>query len=255
MTISTEAALALVFFLAAIVNGVAGLGFGLVASAFTAVIVDPRLAVLLLGLVTPVTNVQQMLLHRRYAGVVRQLVALLSGATLGVVLGATLLATLPIPVLSLFFGGFTLWYVMTEFRRDAIAVPRRPSAAVAVAVGAVAGVTNGVIGASGPVLGSYLSALGLLPRQFIFGLASAFFAMSVLRIAFLIALGQYTTPTLLLSAALIVPALLGQATGFFLQRRLATETFRRVVLAVLAVAGVALLIRGIGGALHAMHVP
>src|SRR3989441_11274190 len=60
VTTATEVALVLVFFIAAVVNGVAGLGFALVASAFTAVIVDPRLAVLLLGAVTPIANVQQL---------------------------------------------------------------------------------------------------------------------------------------------------------------------------------------------------
>ena len=60
MTTAPEVALVLVFFVAAVVNGVAGLGFALVASAFTAVIVDPRLAVLLLGAVTPIANVQQL---------------------------------------------------------------------------------------------------------------------------------------------------------------------------------------------------
>jgi hypothetical protein len=39
---------------------VAGLGFALVASAITAVIVDPRLAVLLLGAATPIANVPQL---------------------------------------------------------------------------------------------------------------------------------------------------------------------------------------------------
>src|SRR2546425_4823357 len=41
VTTATEVALVLVFFVAAVVNGVAGLGFALVASAFTAVIVGP----------------------------------------------------------------------------------------------------------------------------------------------------------------------------------------------------------------------
>lgn len=250
MTLANEAALMLIFFLAAVVNGVAGLGFALLASAFAAVIVDPRLAVLLLGVVTPITNVQQMVLHRRYRGGLRRLVPLVMGSIVGVVLGANLVATLPIPVLSLFFGGFTLWYVTTEFRRAALTIPRQVSAPVGVVIGAVAGVTNGVVGASGPILSSYLSGLGLLPREFIFAIGSIFFAMSVLRIASLLLLGQYDTPTLVLSGVLVVPALMGQATGFLLQRRLATETFRRAVLYVLFVAGVALVIRGMAGALR-----
>ena len=70
-----------------------------------------------------------------------------------------------------------------------------------------------------------------------------------MRIAFLLALGQYDTPTLVLSGVLVVPALLGQAMGFLLHRRLSTETFRRAVLYVLLVAGLALLIRGMAAVL------
>ena len=44
-----------------------------------------------------------------------------------------------IAILSLFFGGFTLWYVATELRREVADVPRRLPAPVAAAIGAVAG--------------------------------------------------------------------------------------------------------------------
>src|SRR3989442_3100021 len=54
VTTATEVALVLVFFIAAVVNGVAGLGFALVASAFTAVIVGPPPALVLLRAGAPV---------------------------------------------------------------------------------------------------------------------------------------------------------------------------------------------------------
>src|SRR3989442_5399306 len=90
VTTATEVALVLVFFIAAVVNGVAGLGFALVASAFTAVIVAPRLAALLLGAVTPIANVQQLLLHRRYSDVLPRLIPPLNRAARGVILRAPL---------------------------------------------------------------------------------------------------------------------------------------------------------------------
>jgi uncharacterized membrane protein YfcA len=250
VTPALDVLLLIVFFLAAIVNGVVGLGFGLIAAAFVAIIADARLAVLLLGLVAPVSSFQQMYLHRQFASVLRRMVLLLAGALVGVLLGSWLLSFLPVSILTLAFGIFTIWHVAMEFRRGAPVVFSRLDQPAAALVGTVAGITAGAVGASGPILGAFLQRAGLAPREFVFAIGSVFFAMGVLRLGTLIALGEYDSPTLLLAAVLVIPALIGQRFGFRLQGRLDREAFRRLVLIVLLCAGVGLIIRGIWGLLH-----
>ena len=115
--------------------------------------------------------------------------------------------------------------------------------------GAIGGVTNGALGASGPVFGTYLTAIGLRGREFAVAISAAFFTMGILRVGLLAAFEQYTTPLVGLALVLAVPAVLVQRVGFHLQGRLDRQTVYRAVLVVLAIGGVNLTIRGILGLL------
>jgi uncharacterized membrane protein YfcA len=246
---SVEIALVAIYFGAALVNGVAGIGFGLLAAAFGALLLDPRLSIVVLGAVSPLMNTQQMLLHREHAAIVRGLGPVFAGIVLGVLLGASLLVTLPLPVLSIAFGAFTLWYVALGLRDRLPQVPVNASVALGGIVGFFGGLANTVVGGSSPILAGFVLGLRPSPRAFIFAMGSLFFLMSILRVVFLAGLGLYDLPRLAASASLVLPALLGQAVGYQLQRRLGSARFRMVVLLVLLVAGVLLIVRGAAGAL------
>ena len=56
--------------------------------------------------------------------------------------------------------------------------------------------------------------------------------------------GQYTAELVQLAAALLLPALGGQAVGLRLQRRANPRVFQRLLLSVLFVSSISLLIRG-----------
>jgi uncharacterized protein len=243
--IPIEAALAAIYFGAALINGVAGIGFGLLAAAFGALLLDPRISIVVLGAVSPLMNTQQMWLHRGNGGIVRGLRPVFLGIVAGVLLGANLLVSLPIPLLSIAFGAFTLWYVALGLRDRLPRVPASRTFAVGTVVGFVGGLANTVVGGSSPILAGFVLSLRPTPRAFIFGMGSLFFVMSILRLMFLAGLGQYDVERLAASAILVLPALIGQAAGHEFQRRLGSESFRSVVLFVLLVAGLLLIARGV----------
>jgi uncharacterized protein len=242
---SVGVALVALYFGAALVNGVAGIGFGLLAAAFGALLLDPRLSIVVLGAVSPLMNTQQMWLHREHAAIVRGLGPVFAGIVAGVLLGANLLVALPIPLLSIAFGAFTLWYVAVGLRDELPRVPARGSIAVGTLIGFLGGLANTVVGGSSPILAGFVLGLRPTPRGFIFAMGSLFFAMSILRVMFLAALALYDLPRLAASASLVVPALLGQAAGYQLQRRLGSHAFRTAVLTVLLAAGLLLVMRGL----------
>lgn len=121
-----------------------------------------------------------------------------------------------------------------------------PAAArvLAPVVGLAAGVSNGALGISAPILGPYLLASGATRQAFAFTISLAFFTMSVLRLPDLLASGDVTRDTFVLGVTLLLPSLAGQRVGFLLDRFIAPELFRRLVLVLLAAAGLALLARG-----------
>jgi len=239
------AALAVIMLGASVLNGVAGFGFALVAVAGMAVVIEPKPAIVVMSLITPVLIVTQVRYHWDFRGVARRLPPLLIGAALGAVLGTQLLIILPGYALAIALAVFALWFVIDSWRREPRTIAAATERWIAPGVGVIAGVTNGSIGASGPILGSYLIAIGLRAREFIFGISTVFAVMSAVRIISLAAAGEYTVPIVVLGLSLAVPAYLGQRLGFLLQRRLSPKHFQQAILVMLFVASVYLLYSGL----------
>jgi uncharacterized membrane protein YfcA len=246
------ATLAVVIFVASTVNGVAGFGFALVAVAALAVVLEPRPAVVLISLITPLLQVFQLRYHWAFRSVARRLVVMLAASLVGTIVGSSLLVVLPGYALAIALGLFALWYVVGSLRKSPMLVTERTERRIAPAVGALAGVSNGALGASGPILGSYLLAIGLTGRHFVFAISLTFAAMSAIRLGTLAVLGEYTLTIVLVGLVLVLPAWLGQRLGFMLQGRLSPRAFQRVILVALLAVSANLLYRGISEAIAAL---
>jgi uncharacterized membrane protein YfcA len=234
---------------AAFVNGTIGLGYALLGVNALAVVLGAKDAVIVISLLAPILSSVQAWYHRVHAPIWRRLRSLLAGAFVGSVGGALLLTILPAPAISLALGLFTLWYVYTAFRVDRPPMTGVAERRLAPVVGLVAGTTNGAVGASGPILGAYLSAIGLRGPEFAFGISLVFFSMSLVRLGTLAVLGQYTIALVVAAAVLVLPSLGAQRLGFWLQRRVPVRTLYRLVLLVLLVGSLNLIWRGLSGLL------
>lgn len=237
---------------ASVLNGIAGFGFALVAVAGMAVLLEPKPAVVLMSLVTPVLTTTQMHYHWAFRQVTRRLPSVLFGAAVGAVVGTQLLIVLPGFVLAIALGAFALWFAVRSLRSE----PRRMTSAVerriAPGVGLIAGITNGSLGASGPILGSYLIAIGLRGREFVFAISVIFGVMAAVRVTTLGIAGEYTAVIVALGIGLAVPAYFSQRLGFWLQGRLSPVGFQYAILIMLFVVSSYLLYRGVNDAVQAL---
>lgn len=231
--------------ISALINGMLGFGFALLAVNVLAVVLGAKEAVIVMSLVTPAMSGLQLVRHRRFAPSWRRFRVLLVGALVGSVVGTQLLVILPASVIAFALGAFTVYYVVTAMRADRPPIATSTERRLAPVAGFVGGVTNSTIGASGPVFGTYMVALGLRGREFAFAISLSFFAMGILRAGLLAALDQYTVALTTAALALFVPAVSSQRVGFWLQSRAPTRLIHRAVLIVLLVASVNLLWRGV----------
>jgi uncharacterized membrane protein YfcA len=236
---------------AAFVNGVIGFGFALLAVNALAAVLGAKDGIVVLSLLTPLVSGLQMWRYRRHQGLARRIRVLVLTAILGTILGARILVLLPGFVISIALGLFTAFDALVELRGRRPPIASATERRLAPLAGFVGGVTNGTLGAAGPVLGSYLIAIGLRGAEFAFAISVVFFSMSIARTAVLAGLGQYTSPILLLGLLLLVPSVLGQRVGFWLRGRLPATTVERAVLVLLLVASLNLLYRGVEGLLAA----
>lgn len=245
------AALAGIVLGASVLNGVAGFGFALVAVAGMAIVLEPKPAIVIMSLITPLLTTMQLHHHWAFRKVTRRLPTLLLGAGVGASVGTQLLVVLPAFVLAISLGLFTLWFAADSLRPKPRSIAPDTERRIAPGVGLLAGLTNGSLGASGPVLGSYLMAIGLRGREFVFAISVVFATMSAVRIINLAVADEYTTSIVLLGIGLTVPAYVGQRTGFLLQGRLSPIRFQHAIIATLLVASAYLLYRGVSDAIHA----
>ena len=159
------------------------------------------------------------------------------------------LVVLPAGAIQLGLGLFTGQFVVDQWRRSGPPISKGTERWMAPLAGFFSGMTNGALGASGPVAGSFLLAIGLSGKEFIFGISLVFVFQAAFRMALFVIQAQYTTTLVLLSLALLIPTMGGQAIGLRLHGRMNAAIFRRLLLGVLLVSAVSLLIRGGQGGL------
>jgi len=115
------------------------------------------------------------------------------------------------------------------------------------ALGGVAGFVGGMSGVWGPPLVAYLVAIDVEKREAIRAQGVIFGVGAVALIIAHLRSGVLNAGTLPLSAAAVIPALLGLWLGTLVHDRMPQAAFRRAMLVVLVLAGLNLLRRGLAG--------
>jgi uncharacterized membrane protein YfcA len=241
----TVTIVAATFLLAGLVKGVIGLGLPTIGLALlTAALGLPQAMALLLA-PSLVTNLWQAAVGGHARAILARLwpFLVLAGAT--VWLGAEALAKVEVAWLSALLGLLLAVYALAGLSGLRFAVRRERERWLGPLLGAINGVLTGMTGSFVVPGVLYLQALGL-PRDQLVQAMGIFFTVSTAALA--LALGGHgllTAELGLLSAAAVLPALLGMALGQRLRRRLSERRFRQVFLLALLALGAWLALRSL----------
>lgn len=234
--------------LAGIVKGAVGFALPLIMISGMGIFLDPKLVVAAVVLPICVSNALQVLRagrieawsavreYRLYTGIVCAMI----------LISAQFLTRIPTPAMFLVLGVPVVALCAVQLAGLRLTIPPRRRPAFSVAAGAVSGTLGGLAGTWGPPTVLYLLAVEtpkarqIVVQGVIYGLGSVALLVGHLQSG---VLNRETAP---LSALLVVPAVLGMWVGFRLQDRLDQEKFRKLTLAVLVVAGLNLVRRGLG---------
>jgi uncharacterized membrane protein YfcA len=227
-----------------VVNGIIGIGFALFAVNFLAAALGVKEAVIVISILAFFPSSYHLWRTRAHWPAWIRLRTFLAGGLAGALLGAQLLVILDPWAIALGLGLFTGQFVIDQARRHGPPIGAGMERRLAPVAGFFAGMTNGGLGASGPVAGSFLLAIGLRGREFIFGISLVFLFQAAVRMGLFVIAGQYTQELVLIAVALAIPTMGGQAIGLRLQGRANPTVFRRILLAILLVSSLGLLIRG-----------
>ncbi len=220
---------------AGVVKGSIGLGQNVVAVPFLGHAVGLKAAVPIIVLTNLATNAGQMWSSR--SGMVRSrslLVLTLFGFG-GIVAGTLLFTTAKETVLGELLAGVIVMYVVVRSLRPEFRIGTTTGKVVGAPAAVLVGFLQGATGVSGPVLATYLNAVGFRKEAFVFTMAAVFEVLTAFQVAYLAVLRHYDLTRVALSAAALVPLLGGLAIGSALRQHLSTESFERIVLAGLLV--------------------
>ena len=165
---------------------------------------------------------------------------------LGIVIGVTVLLSMPPRWPLIILGVFVLYFSA----RNLLARPAQDKPAVAtgwaIPYGVAGGIFSALFGTGGPVYTIYVARRLPQLSQFRATIALIILCSGLIRLVTFGLSGVYFQNSLLLLAlALLLPTLLGVWTGSRLRNRIPQEQLRRLIYALLAVAGLGVLYKGL----------
>lgn len=229
---------ALIVFVAALIQGVMGFGGALVAMPLLVAVLGIQTASPTFALVAAVATLFNAIRWRAHA-TPSDLVRLVVPALVGIPLGVWLLAQVNEAVITRTLGAILIFYA--AYSLLGLAVPLLKHNAWAYSAGFTSGVLTGAYNTGGPPVIVFANARRWSPERFRANLQTYFLISSVTVVVSHWLAGHYT-PLIWQTALWAMPALIaGQLVGIRLCRYVKPEIFRRLVLLFLLVLGAQLL--------------
>lgn len=235
---------AVAVFAAALVQGVTGFGFVIVAAPVLTIYLEPTLVVPVMLLQSVALNAAILIGGYRRINLRRVWALVLAGAALTPV-GAALLIGLDGAIIRVVMGvvvGVTSVGMLLGIQRTA-----SNERLASIPVGAASGLLGGATGLSGPPVVLFFANQGVDPKEFRANLVFYFQVLNLIALPSFAIGGILTRDVLMLSLGLLPGALAGVGVGIWLAPRIAVALFRRISLVVVLLAGVGAVVSGLIG--------
>ncbi|MEM9609313.1 MAG: sulfite exporter TauE/SafE family protein [Actinomycetota bacterium] len=226
----------------AFVKAVTGMGLPLVAVPVLAAFVGIEDAVVIISLPNLLANAYLVRRHRAGRSEAPPLGRYVAGGVVGTIAGVLLLSSLSETVLTIALAIAVYGYIGWRLRWPDSQLSTTLAARIAPAAGAIAGVFQGAIGVSGPIVASYVHALRPTRAGHVFSVTALFLVIGGTQFVALVVTGLLDGERLMGSLVAAVPIMAATLGGSRLADRLGREAFDRAVLGTLGAAGLALLV-------------
>ena len=235
---------AVAVFAAALVQGVTGFGFVIVAAPVLTIYLEPTLVVPVMLLQSVVLNAAIMVDGYRWINLRRVWALMLAGAALTPI-GAALLIGLDAAVIKVLVGvvvGVTAVGMLLGLQRTA-----SRELLASIPVGAISGVLGGATGLSGAPVVLFFTNQSVDPKESRANLVFYFQVLNLIALPSFAVGGILTRDVFVLSLELLPGALVGVGAGIWLAPRVAVPVFRRISLFIVLLAGVGAIVSGLIG--------
>lgn len=210
-------------------KGLTGMGLPLITVPVLAGFLGVERAVLVMIIPSVVLNAYQALTHRDQTGALPEWRRLVLAGIPGAAFGATVLHLASERFLLSALGTWLLGYVGFRLLHPSFALSWPTRQRWSPAVGASAGALQAATGISAPIIASYMDALGLTPRAYVFAVCMPFGAFATAHLALVLIAGVYTPDVVSMSLFAVIPALAAIPVGVWLRRFVSPKLFELLV--------------------------
>lgn len=235
----------LAFFGGGLSKGIVGIGLPLVSLPFLAVLMAPLEAIAMLAIPIIATNIFQIFHGGLFFTVLHRFWTMIVAVAVTAVLASSLIVAVNNEVLLTIIGGVITAVGLMRFIHLPVGIPDRYERWLNPIVGVASGVMGSVSNLFGPPVFTYLSMRGTDKDTFIVVIAMVFLVGAVPLHGNLLLLGVTTPEILVLSAFAALPVFTGMAIGTWLRSRFSQAVFERILIAVIVIAGLNLIRRGL----------
>lgn len=226
----------------AIAKAVTGMGLPLIAIPIASLFIDVETAIVVIAFPNVLANLVLALRERDCYHETRDLPVLAVSGVVGAVFGTLLLVSVPETPLVLAVVVAIVGYIVVFFAHPELRTPPERSKRLAPLVGGVAGLFQGGIGISGPIVGSWIHSYRLGRGAHIFSVTSLFFITGSTQLAVLVGSGELAgrVPATLLAC---IPVAASIPVGTRLRNAVSVRSFDLAIVGMLGVSAIALLVQ------------
>jgi uncharacterized membrane protein YfcA len=159
----------------------------------------------------------------------------------GAALGASVLYLAPDQWLATVLASWICLYLALRLMRPDMSLSMPARLRFSPIAGFGSGAMQAATGICAPIIASYIDALGLAPRSYVFAISTAFAAFAGSHFLVLLALQAYSVDQLIDSSIALIPGLLAMKPGMWLREIVAPSVFTRVIRVVLLIMAVRLI--------------
>jgi uncharacterized membrane protein YfcA len=244
--VTTVFAVAATFAIAGAVKGVIGLGLPTVSLALLTIAFDLPSAMALLLVPSFVTNLWQSVVGGNAKAILARIWPFLVMATVTVWVGAAALTRVDLSLLTALLGVLLATYSLVNLVGLRLTIPARHEIWAGPLIGSANGVLTGMTGSFVVPGVMFLQAIGL-SRDMLIQAMGMLFTASTLALAAALQQAKFLTIEHgVLSAAAVLPAIIGMVVGQHIRKRLSEQRFRRVFFISLLVLGAYIIASALG---------
>ncbi len=240
MTTTQLVVIVLASFAGALVKGVTGLGYPVLAVPLIALVTGIEDAVVVVAVPNLAANIILCWEARDARGEARDLGRLVGLGIVGAVIGTVALVHLPEQPLLIALALTVAVFVVQMIRRPELGLDPATATRWSPVAGLFTGLMQGAVGVSGPIVATWLHGYRLAVQTYVFSVTIIFGVTGAVQIVVLAAQGQLHGDRLLGALLAGLGVAVALPLGLRLRHRLSGPAFEKVVLGVLLVSAVSL---------------